>query len=167
MCLSVVLGQMVHFSWYVGIHVPWLLPFPIYDFIRSGTKHHSCYLQLLLHVGLVISCFKLLGLDLPVSRHCILNWELKKNAKTYFFKVLFCRISIFINYFFGYYCKQFFSNNALTTMFQSLLNPFYLLSPRNAHHLFLSLVGEQRSSSDKKKEKQTNTQRNNTKKQTE
>lgn len=35
LCLSVVLGQMVHFSWYVGIHVSWLLPFPIYDFIDS------------------------------------------------------------------------------------------------------------------------------------
>lgn len=75
------------------------------DFIRSGTKHHLCYHRVFLTVGLLISCLKLLGLDLPVSRHCILNGELKKNAKTYFFKMLFCRNSIFINYFFDFYCK--------------------------------------------------------------
>lgn len=117
-------------------------------------KHHSCYHQLLT-VGFVISCFSSWALTfLPA---CIESWmgNWKKNAKTFFFIMLFCRYSIFINYFFDFYCKYFFP-----TMFQFLLNPLYLLSPKNAHPLFLSLVRQQIKSSNRKKEKQTNTQRN-------
>ena len=67
------------------------------DFIGSGTKHHSCYHHVFLTVGLLISCLKLLGLDLPVSRHCILNRELNKmlrhtSLKCYFVGILFLLI---------------------------------------------------------------------------
>lgn len=128
--------------------------FMMLDFVRSGTKT-PFMLSSTSDCGICNQLLQLLGLDLPASMHWILNGELKKNAKTFFFIMLFCRYSIFINYFFDFYCKYFFP-----TMFQFLLNPLYLLSPKNAHPLFLSLVRQQIKSSNRKKEKQTNTQRN-------
>lgn len=119
-CASVAPGQVAHFSGYVRVHSPWLLPLLVCDpglCEKMGeTKPHSCLHWLLLTVGCVVSCFKLFILDVPASRDFTLTRELKK-----------CRHSLLNCYFVGILFLLVFHLIFITNFFPSIFWPWYSL----------------------------------------